>query len=167
MEGRTVKKVIRRISCILLLVTPLAWGASSGSVEVAPPDVHGSRPVEPLTEKAVIRDYLASWKSMQFALEHNDAQTLSQDFTGTALSMLTHTVESQSRLRLHTVYQHPSHHLQIIFYSPNGISIQLVDTTGYKEILYKDCKAIGSRQMQTRYIAVLTPAATRWMVRVL
>jgi len=136
-------------------------------MQVTPPNVHGSRPVEPSTESAVIRDYLQSWEALQSALSHNDAQLLSRDFVGTALTTFTHTVQDQQKLGLRTVYSNPSHHIQIIFYSPNGLSIQLVDTISYREEVLQDGKSIGSKEVQVRYTAVLTPGATRWMVRVL
>lgn len=155
------------LAAVFFMSAPLALGASTGSVQVIPPDVHGSRPVETATGRAVVRDYLQAWEGLQSALSHNSSPVLSRDFIGSALNTLTQTVDSQRKLGISTAYENLSHQLQIVFYSPNGLSIQLVDTVSYEEVLLQNGKPIGSKQMQNRYIAVLTPTATRWMVRVL
>jgi hypothetical protein len=155
------------LSVAILLSAPMAFGSTGASVQVTPPNVHGSRTVEPSTERAVVQDYLQSWKSLQSALSHNDAQVLSRDFVGTALTTLTQTVQNQQSLGLSTVDSHPSHHIQIIFYSPNGLSIQLMDTLSYREEVLQHGRSIGSKEMHAHFLAVLTPGATRWMVRVL
>lgn len=156
------------LAALSLMIMPAALWAIQPSVQVDPPDVHGSRPVEPLTEKAVVRDYLQSWQSMRTALDHNQAQALDPDFVGTARTKLAQTVDQQAAMGIHARYQDASHHLQIVFYSPNGLSIQLVDNVTYNEEVFdRKGQALASHRIHARYLVVLTPAANRWQVRIL
>lgn len=161
--------MMRSILAILsLVIMPPAIWALQPSVQVDPPDVHGSRPVEPTTGKAVVQDYLQSWQSMRTALDQNQAQALDPDFVGTALTKLAQTVDQQAAMGIHARYRDESHHLQIVFYSPNGLSIQLVDNVTYNEEVFDHKgQALASHQVHARYLVVLTPAANRWQVRIL
>ncbi|HUY82542.1 MAG TPA: hypothetical protein VMU92_12530 [Acidobacteriaceae bacterium] len=152
---------------LVLAVLPVSLWALPHSVQVDPPQVHGSRPVESLTEKAVVRDYLQSWQSLRVALDQNQPQALDLDFVGTARTKLTQTVKQQSSLGIHTRYRDQSHHLQIVFYSPDGRSIQLIDDISYEEqVLDHKGQELASRRIKARYLVVLTPAAARWQVRI-
>ena len=48
------------------------------SVNVAPMDKVGPRPVEAQTRTSVIRDYLQAWQGLSGALDRNDADSLDQ-----------------------------------------------------------------------------------------
>jgi hypothetical protein len=159
--------LIRRIltaACALAL--PLALSAQDASVQVQPPDLQGSRQLEPLTATSVVRDYLESWKSFRAALDQNSPQLLDQDFVGTALTRLSHTIAEQSKLGLHTRYTDRAHHLQIVFYSPDGMSIQLVDRVDYDEQVMQGNTVLATQPVHARYLVVLTPSQTRWQVRI-
>jgi hypothetical protein len=53
-----------------------------------------------------------------------------------------------------------------VYYSPEGLSIQLIDNVEYDvEILDHD-KVQTTQRVHARYIVVLTPAEVRWRVRV-
>jgi len=56
--------------------------------------------------------------------------------------------------------------VKIVFYSPDGLSIELTDTVQYDEQLFDHDKAIGSARVRTRYLVVLTPTEVRWRVRI-
>lgn len=157
----------RSWSVILLFFASMAYGAAPNGVQVTPANVHGSRPLESTTERAVIRDYLQAWKGLQSSLSNNDPYALRDDFTGNALAVLTRTVKQQHDLGISTLYGNLSHRIQIIFYSPNGLSIQMIDTVSYHEKILQKGKPVGAGTLTTRYIVVLTPTATRWMVRLL
>ncbi len=126
----------------------------------------GPRVLEEQTASAAIRDYLQSWQSFSVALEENRADLLSTCFAGTALDKLGETVQEQSAADLSTHYQVSSHDIQIVFYSPEGLSIELTDTVEYDVQVLAHGKSITSQHMRTRYIVVLTPAEARWKVRV-
>lgn len=104
---------------------------------------------------------------MKAALAQNRADLLSPDFVGGALDKLTSTVHSQIKAGIHTRYVDRSHDLQIVFYSPEGLSIQLVDNVEYDEQVYNGDTLLASQPVSARYIAVLTPSEVRWRVRVL
>jgi hypothetical protein len=118
------------------------------------------------TETAVIRDYLQAWQSVSAALEQNRADLLDRDFVGAAKDKLTDTIQEQAGLGLSTRYQDRSHDIQIVYYSPEGLSIQLIDNVEYDvEILDHD-KIQTTQRVRARYIVILTPAEVRWRVRV-
>ena len=148
-----------------LLAQPLAAQTDAPSVQVDPPDLQGSRPLEKQTEAAVIRDYLQSWQSMAAALDNNQPALLDADFVGTAHDTLAATVDEQTKLGIHTRYVARSHHLQIVFYSPEGLAIQLVDTVAYDEQIFDHDRELISQPVNARYVVVLTPSEVRWRVR--
>ncbi|HEY0794361.1 MAG TPA: hypothetical protein VGD64_01135 [Acidisarcina sp.] len=153
------------IACVLALALPCA--ASEPAIKVEPPQLQGSRPLEKQTESAVIRDYLHSWKTLQAALDQNQEALLDQDFAGTARDKLASTIEDQVKAGIHTRYEDSAHEFRIVFYSPEGLSIQLVDTVDYdQQVLVKD-KVLASKHIRQRYVVVLTPSEVRWKVRIL
>jgi hypothetical protein len=76
-------------------------------------------------------------------------------------------LEAWQTLSLRTHYQERSHDIKIIFYYPEGLSIQLVDYIQYDVQLLDREKVLATQPVQARYIAVLTPTEVRWKVRVL
>lgn len=139
--------------------------ADQPSVQVQPPDLHGSRALEPQTQAAVVRDYLESWQSFSAAFEQNQASLLNTDFTGVARDKLGAAIDSQTKLGIHTRYQDLSHNLQIVFYSPEGLSIELIDTVEYDEQIFDHDKPVATQHVSTRYLVMFTPAETRWKIR--
>ncbi len=151
------------MTCALAL--PLSLWAQQPTVQVDPPQLQGSRAVEKPTETAVIRDYLQSWQSLRAAMEQNRPDLLSPDFVGTAADKLTATIQDQAKLGIRTRYQDHSHDLQIVFYSPEGLSLQLIDTVEYDEQVLDHDKVLTTQRMRARYNVVMTPAELRWRVR--
>jgi hypothetical protein len=147
------------------LALPLSAWADQPTVQVEPPQLQGSRAIEEQTETVVIRDYLESWKGMRAAMEQNRPNLLDRDFVGTAKDKLTDTIQDQAKLGLRTRYQDRSHDLQIVFYSPEGLSVQMIDTVSYDEQVLDHDKVLTSQHVRARYIVVMTPAA-RWQVRI-
>ena len=153
------------VKCAVVLAAATAL-AQQPSVHVKPSDVQGSRPVEKTTETGVVRDYLQSWKTMNDALGTNNPALLEAQFVGTAHDKLAETIAQQAKLGIQTRYQDRSHDLQIIFYSPEGLSIQLVDTVQYDEQVLEKGKVLTTRPITQRYLVVLTPSEVRWRVRI-
>jgi hypothetical protein len=103
---------------------------------------------------------------MSDALDRNRTDLLDPDFIGTAKEKLADTIREQGKLGIHTRYRDGAHDLQLVFYSPEGLSIQLVDTVEYDmEVLDRD-KILATQHVRARYVAVLTPTEVRWKVRV-
>ena len=154
------------LTCALAI--PLSQApADEPSVRIEPPSLQGSRPLEKRTEQSVIRDYLESWKVMDSALSQNQASLLGADFVGTARDKLANTIDEQLKAGIHTHYQERSHDLQIVFYSPEGLSIQMTDTVEYDEQVMDHDKLLTSRPVRRRYLVVLSPSEVRWRVRIL
>jgi hypothetical protein len=159
-----MKKLLLVMGTVFAATFPLR--ADQSAIRVEPTSVQGPRPLVKQTETAVIRDYLQAWQSVSAALEQNRADLLDRDFVGAAKDKLTDTIQEQAKLGLSTRYQDRSHDLQIVYYSPEGLSIQLIDNVEYDvEILDHD-KVQTTQRVRARYIVVLTPAEVRWRVRV-
>ena len=142
------------------------FAADEAGVRIEPTNTVGPRPLEKQTETAVVRDYLKSWRSMSVALEQNRTDLLDADFVGTAKQKLSDTVREQARLGVETRYHDTAHDLRLVFYSPEGMSIQLLDTVEYEVQILDHGKVLSTQQVRARYVAVLTPTEVRWKVRV-
>jgi hypothetical protein len=156
-------------SLVLITAFGTAMSAFAGdqpSVRVEPQNLQGPRPLQEQTAKAVIQDYLDSWTSLRNALRENRAELLDRDFIGAVKDKLANTIKEQNAAGIHAVYQDRSHDLKILFYSPEGLSIELADTVEYDVQVLDHDKSIGTEQVRTRYIVVLTPTETRWRVRI-
>jgi hypothetical protein len=148
------------------LLAALFAGSDPPAVRVQPTDSVGPRPLEKQTETAVIRDYLRAWRSFGGAFEQNRIDLLDQDFTGIAKEKLVDTIREQAELGIHTRYRDTSHNVQLVFYSPEGLSIQLVDTVEYDVQILDGQKVHAVQHVRARYVAVLTPTEVRWKVRI-
>lgn len=140
---------------------------AEAAVRVEPVHLTGPRTLAEQTQQAVIRDYLESWKTMCAALESNNPALLSQDFVGAAKNKLTSTIHQQAAAGVPTRYLDRSHDLRIVFYSPEGLSIEVIDTVDYDMQVFAHGHLLTTQPMHTRYVAVLTPAQVRWQVRIL
>jgi len=139
----------------LILCTVLT--AASATVTAQPTlrieaaNLQSSRPLQDQTGKAAIRDYLQSWQA---------------DFVGSAKDTLAATIQQQTALGISTRYQDRSHDLQLVFYSPEGLSIELTDNVDYDVQLLDQGRIKTTQHVRARYLIVLTPAEVRWKVRV-
>jgi hypothetical protein len=155
----------------LLIVTGLVVassqsGSGQASVHVESENLKGPRVLQDLTKSAVIRDYLQGWQSFSQALEQNRSDLLNIEFTGNAKEKLTETVQDQAALGIRTRYKDLSHDLQIVFYSPEGSSVEMTDKVEYEVQVIDHDKVTTSQRVNARYMVVMTPAETRWRVRV-
>jgi hypothetical protein len=153
------------ILCAVVAASP-GGGAAQADVRVEPVHLEGPRVLQEQTQTAVIRDYLQGWQSMGAAFDQNRVDLLDRDFVGTARDKMAEAIQQQSAAGIHTRYQDKSHDVQIVFYSPEGLSIQLIDNVEYAvQVLNRD-KVETTQQIRARYIVVLTPTEVRWRVRV-
>lgn len=140
--------------------------AQEPTVTVAPPHLQGPRELEQRTATAVVQDYIESWQSLREALNSNRASALDRDFIGDAKAKLTDTIQQQERAGIHTKYRDRSHDVQIVFYSPEGLSIQLTDKVEYDVQVFDHDKLQTAQHVTSRYVVVMTPTEVRWRVRV-
>jgi len=166
-NARRISSTVRPLvmACSLLIALSVQ-GSDQPAVHVAPTDSVGPRVLEKQTEEAVVRDYLQAWRLLSSALEENRADLLDPDFVGTAKEKLVDTVREQEKLGLQTRYQDSAHDLQLVFYSPEGLSVQLIDTVTYDVQIMDHEKVQTTQHVRARYVAVLTPTEVRWKVRV-
>ncbi len=150
----------------VVFTTASNCGAAQALVHVQPAHLQGPRPLQEQTGTAAIRDYMQSWLSLRAALEQNHAELLSPDFVGTAKEKLTGTIQKQTALGIRTRYVDREHDLQIVFYSPEGLSIEILDRVQYDMQVIDQNKVIATQRMSARYLVVLPPAEVRWRVRV-
>jgi len=161
------KSSIQAIGGLLCFAVSLCLGApDQPSVRVEPTDSVGPRTLEDQTKTAVIRDYVDAWRGMSRALEQNRSDLLDADFLGAAKDTLTSTVRQQAHLGIRTYYQDTGHDIELVFYSPEGMSIQLLDTVEYNVQVLDHDKTVSTQHVRARYVAVLTPTEVRWKVRV-
>ena len=164
---RAWKLVLIVTSLIVYSIFALfVFAADEPKVRIEPTNTVGPRPLEKQTETAVVRDYLKAWRSMSVALEQNRTDLLDADFVGTAKQKLSDTVREQARLGMETRYHDTAHDLRLVFYSPEGMSIQLLDTVEYEVQILDHGKVLSTQHVRARYVAVLTPTEVRWKVRV-
>jgi hypothetical protein len=123
------------------------------------------RSVEPLTQRSILRDYRFAWSNLAQAVESNSTQPLNGLFVGTANTWLTDAIESQRRNGLASRYSNQRHHLQAVFYAPEGDLIELHDSAEYDLEILDGGKTIHSEHASVRYVVLMTPAADRWVIR--
>ena len=150
-----------------LLAVSSGIGSAQAKVRVEPSHLQGPRVLPEQTGTAAIRDYLQSWQSANAALEQNRPDLLDPSFVGTARDKLTATIKQQAALGVRTRYQDLSHDIQIVFYSPEGLSIELIDKVALEIQVLDHDRVKTTQHIVARYVIVLTPAEVRWRVRVL
>jgi hypothetical protein len=151
---------------ISVFAATLPLSAEQPVVRVEPSHLQGPRILNDQTKSGVIRDYLDAWQSMSAAFQQNRPDLLDRDFVGTAKEKLTDTIHDQVTMGTSARYLDQTHDLQIAFYSPEGLSIQLVDNVEYEIQVLDHGKVQGTQKMRGRYVVVMTPAEVRWRVRV-
>jgi len=149
-----------------VLAAVLLSASADPAVRVAPMDAVGPRSMEPQTQSSVIRDYLLAWQTLDSALTQNRPELLDAVFVGKAKEKLAETIQEQQTIGIQSSYRPRSHDIKVVFYSPEGLSIQLLDEVDYDVSVSRNKQLLGSEHVRTRYVAVLSPAETRWKVRV-
>ncbi len=156
-----------------LMIHCIAFGlsaclaAAQPALRVEPAQPQGSQALAEQTRSGVISDYLSAWQSMGSALEQNRPQLLDRDFVGSAKDELSSTIAQQASLGMRSRYQDDAHDIRFVFYSPDGLSIELTDDAEYEVQVYARDKLQAAQRMHARYVVILTPGAARWSVRVL
>lgn len=148
------------------LCAGLCTAADGPVVNVEPLERVGPRPLEQQTRTSVIKDYLEAWQGMAAAFEGNEPGLLDTYFVGEAKRKLGDTVHEQVGLNIQTSYKDKSHHIKVVLYSPEGLSIELVDDVEYEVEVRDHNHTVSSQVIRGRYIAVLTPTESRWKVRI-
>jgi len=154
------------IACLLCIASS-SFAADNPEVRIEPSHLQGPRVLDKQTETAAIRDYLQAWQGLRNAFVQNRSELLDSSFVGDARDKLGATILQQEKLGIRTRYQDLAHDLQIVLYSPDGLSIQLIDKVDYEVQIVDHEKAGAVQKVSARYVAVLTPSEVRWRVRML
>jgi hypothetical protein len=128
---------------------------------------NAGRPVEALTRKSIARDYARAWRSLAQAMEQNRADLIDHDFVGVAEEKFAAAVAGQAKAGLRTRYIDHGHKLDVLFYSPEGLSIELRDTAQLERQVLDGDKVVHSENLTLHYISLMTPTEVRWKVRLL
>jgi hypothetical protein len=123
------------------------------------------RTVEELTERAILRDYRFAWTSLAQALELNIPDPLEGPFAGDAKRWLKQTVASQQQSGVNQKYVGQTHHVEAVFYAPEGDVMELHDTVEYQLQVSDGGKVIHDDHAVVHYVVLMTPAADRWVIR--
>jgi hypothetical protein len=125
----------------------------------------GPRAIESLTERGILRDYRLAWTSIAQALEFNTLDPLEGPFAGKAKQQLAETVASQQRSGLSQRFGGQNHHLEAVFYAPEGDLIELHDTAEYQRQVLDAKQTVHDEHVVVHYVVLMTPAADRWVIR--
>ena len=123
------------------------------------------RTVEPLTQRALLRDYKFAWTNLAQALETNSVEPLTGLCAGTANNWLTGKVNTQRQSGLSSQYSNQIHKVDAVFYAPEGDVIELHDTAEYDYQVLDGGKSVHSEHAVVHYVVLMTPGADRWVVR--
>jgi hypothetical protein len=154
------------VMLIAVLCAGLCIGADGPAVKIEPLDKVGPRPLEEQTKASVIKDYLEAWRGIAAAFDGNEPGLLDAYFVGEAKRKLADTVHEQVGLDIRTSYRDKSHNIKVVFYSPEGLSIELIDDVEYEVEVRDRNEIVGSQVVRCRCTAVLTPTEARWKVRI-
>ena len=164
-------------SAIALLLSLAAWQPKETVVNAAPssslPKVElgtgrvGPREIEGLTRNKILHDYASAWQTLATGLEQNRPDILNDYFTGPANKEFTTVIAEQTATGIHREYVDHGHKLVVIFYSPDGGVMQLWDKAEYEVRIFDGSRLIHSERTAIRFLVLMTPAADRWMVRLL
>ena len=151
---------------VLLLVGARPSAAADSSPQISlNTGKAGPRAMEPLTERAILRDFTFAWQSMTRALASNSTTPLNGPFEGNASTFLTDKIHSQSRTGLTSHYLNQTHKVEAVFYAPEGDILELHDTAEYDLEIHDGGKTIDSEHVTVHYVVLMTPGADRWVVR--
>jgi hypothetical protein len=123
------------------------------------------RQVEPLTERAVLRDYRSAWTNLTQALASSSLDPLNGLFEATADQWLTDAVKDQQSSGLSRRYLNQNHQVDAVFYSPEGDVIELHDTAEYDLEILDGSKTIHNEHAIVHYVVLMVPGAERWVIR--
>jgi hypothetical protein len=151
----------------ILYCPPKTLAADTPTVNVASMDAVGPRAVEEQTKSALIQDYLHAWQTMGTAFDQNRPDVLQPYFVGIARDQLSSTIRDQQSLGIQTLYRDRSHDIRVLFYSPEGLSIQLMDTVDLEIEVRDNGKTVGTQHVRTNYVVLLTPTESKWKVRII
>ena len=152
----------------VLLIAPLLRAADAPAVSVKLSDADpGPHEMADTTRTSIETAYARAWDTMAQALGTNRADRIDAAFLGTARDNLAQRIADQKKLGMTTRLVDHGHKVDILFYSPEGMSMQLRDTAQLEWQVLDGGKVVHAENVTQHYIVVLTPTEVTWKVRVL
>ena len=157
------------IAVVICVIYPCrrAWAADALPQVQLNADSIAPRRIEELTGKNITRDYAYAWQTLARALDENRPQLLDGYFTGFAKSTFNHAIADQQKSGVRLRYIDHGHKVAAFFYSPNGDAMQLRDTAQLEVQVFDGSKMVRQEQVVLHYLVIMTPAADRWVVRMM
>lgn len=125
----------------------------------------GPRQLEELTGQSVTREYATAWKTMAQALAQNRRDVLDRSFVGVARDKLLTKVTSQAQNGLQTRIVDHGHNVKVAFYSPEGSTMQLLDTADVEIQVLDGDTVLYTARGPVKYVALMSVAEGGWRVR--
>ena len=153
------------IALLIALFTPVR-AADLPLVELNA-DNAGPRELQDTTRASITKAYARAWEVMAQALGSNSAAKLDSAFIGTAREDLGRRIAGQKKNGLTTRVVDRGHKVDVLFYSPEGMSMQLRDTAQVEVQVLDGDHVVHSDTATRHYIVIMTPTEVTWKVRVL
>jgi hypothetical protein len=166
-------RIIASIISLLLSLTASPMQGANSPRSSSLPKVElgtvrgGPREVEDLTRQKILRDYAFAWQTLATGLDQNRPDILNDYFTGFANKQFKQAIAEQAASGIHRQYVDHGHKLEVIFYSPDGGVMQLWDNADYDVQIFDGTRLLHSERSSVRFLVLMTPAADRWMVRLM
>ncbi len=163
-------KITRRLATAALafVFSVCAWCAEANQPQVQLNAANaGPREMEDATRASIARAYSRAWQTLAQAMEQNRADLLDASFLGAAREHLAQAIADQSKNGMRRRYVDRGHKVEVLFYSPEGLSVQLRDRAQYEVEVLDGDSVIQREQVTVNYIALLTPTEVTWKVRAL
>lgn len=164
LELARFRRVVTLLTAVIL-AAPFVFAAEDAPEIQLNTSKSAPRAMEPLTERAILRDYKFAWYNLELAMESNSTTPLNALFVGAASKWLHDSVDSQRRNGLSSRYLNQRHNVDAVFYSPEGDVLELHDTAGYDLQVLDGSKMIHNEHVTVHYVILMTPGADRWVVR--
>ena len=154
------------IALFALTLAPLRAADDTVRVQLNA-DNAGPHEMQDTTRDSIAKGYARAWESMARALSANNPGLLDAGFLGTARDNLAQRIAGQRRNGLTTRIVDRGHKVDVLFYSPEGMSMQLRDTAQVEFQLLDGDKVVHTDTATRHYIVVMTPTEVAWKVRVM
>jgi hypothetical protein len=153
------------VAALGFVLSSIALGADNSPQVTLNVSKAAPRSVEPLTERAIARDYKIAWANLNSAFESNSESPLNDIFAGNASKSLKAAVSAQRRNGMTSRYLNQNHRINAVFYSPEGDVVELHDTAEYDLEIRDGDKTVHNEHAIVHYVVLMTPGVERWVIR--
>ncbi|MGE0404743.1 MAG: hypothetical protein AB7O65_00455 [Candidatus Korobacteraceae bacterium] len=154
---------------LVLLITATNSSAQQASQDLVELSAVGAGPreMQEATRQSIARAYGRAWETLSRALAENREDLLDSAFLGSARDALVQLVRHQKATGIRQRYVDRGHKAEVLFYSPEGLSVQLRDRAQFELQVLDGESVVHREQVTVSYIALLSPTEVTWKVRVL